>query len=86
MPAFRSELDALTRQLDPAHHGAEIHALRRCRSLADLEGLAKTGWLTPLGTEPRLKLVRHGSGTFLVVEYVDGWSKRLAQQPFGARR
>lgn len=80
--SFQRNLQNLIQQLDPALHSAEIAILGRCRGLHDLEGLAKRGWLTSDGPRKRLKLVRHGSGTFLVVEYEDGWSKTMAQQPF----
>ena len=32
-----------------------------------------------LGARGDAKLVRHGSGTFLVVSYEDGWSKTISQ-------
>jgi hypothetical protein len=77
MKTFAERLEALAGPLDPVQHAAEIEALRRCRSLADLE--AKVGWLTPEGRPVRLKLVRHGSGTLLVVSYDQGWSSTLSQ-------
>lgn len=82
MSSFAISLDRLVAPLDPARHAAEIAKLRACRSLPDLERLAQEAWLTPGTRDPRLKLVRHGSGTFLVVQYDDGWSTRLAMEPF----
>jgi hypothetical protein len=75
---FDQRLAALLAGLDPEKHARERAKLVACRSLADLEALARDGWLTPAGN-PRIKLVRHGSGTFLVVNYDDGWSSTLAQ-------
>lgn len=80
--AFRSDLSALVSQLDPRRHATEIARLQQCRSVDDLAAIARDGWLNPDPAEPRLKLVRHGSGTYLVVAYEDGWSKRVAMQPF----
>lgn len=77
--AFDDRLAALLRGLDREKHAREISRLLACRSLADLDALARDGWLTPAGSNPRVKLVRHGSGTFLVVSYDDGWSRTLAQ-------
>ncbi|MEZ4237759.1 MAG: hypothetical protein R3F59_16755 [Myxococcota bacterium] len=78
MPApFADRLDTLVRPLDPARHAHEIALLQRCRSLPELEGLV--GWLSPEGQAVRLKLVRHGSGTLLVVSYDQGWSSTLSQ-------
>lgn len=82
MARFSQDLEALVAQLDPATHATAMEALRRCRSLRDLERVAQAGWLEPPGQEPRLKLVKHGSGTFIVVQYDQGWSTRLAMQPF----
>lgn len=79
MPSVDERVRTLLRPLDPERHAAEIAKLRACRAVADLERLARDGWLTGPGPGPRLKLVRHGSGLFLVVEYVDGWSKTLSQ-------
>lgn len=80
--SFAQSLVALVTPLDPNRHAYEIGRLRSCRSLRDLEQLASDGWLTPGARDPRLKLVRHGSGTYLVVQYVDGWSSRLSMAPF----
>ncbi len=82
MARFAQDLDALVAQLDSETHATAIAALRRCRSLRELERLAEAGWLEPPGQEPRLKLVKHGSGTFIVVQYEQGWSTRLAMRPF----
>lgn len=79
---FHTSLERLVGPLDPTHHAQEIARLRSCRTLADLEALARDGWLGPSPREPRLKLVRHGSGTFLVVAYEGGWSSRLSMEPF----
>lgn len=72
-------INTLVAGLDPAKHAREIAKLRAARALPALEALAREGWLTPEGTPSRLRLVRHGSGTFLVVEYTDGWTKTLSQ-------
>jgi hypothetical protein len=80
--SFRSDLDELVRPMDPSRWDAEIKRLRSCRSVGDLDRVAKEGWLSSNPIEPRLKLVKHGSGTFLVVEYKDGWSTRVSMQPF----
>lgn len=77
MKTLPERLAALVAPLDPAKHAVEIGTLQACRSLAELEG--KVGWLTPEGKPVRLKLVRHGSGTLLVVSYDDGWSSTLSQ-------
>ncbi len=82
MAGFRDSIDALVEQLDADAHADAVAALRRCRTLRELDRLAHIGWLEPAGQEPRLKLVKHGSGTFLVVQYDQGWSTRLAMQPF----
>lgn len=83
MAAFGFHLDRLIDGLDPAKHSVEIARLRRCRSVDELQRLADDGgWLTPGSRDPRLKLVRHNSGTYLVVTYQDGWTTRLAMEPF----
>ena len=73
-------LDRLLRDLcaplDPVGHDAAIRRLRRARRPADLDALAGA-WPTD-GPGKRLKLVKHGSGTFMVVEYDDGWTTRLS--------
>ncbi len=79
MKRFEDRVAELVCGLDPVRHTREIARLSACRTLADLEAIARDGWLTPVVTNPRIKLVRHGSGTFLVVSYDDGWSKTLSQ-------
>lgn len=87
MSSFQQSLAALIEPLDPTIHAVEIGRLRQCRTLNDLAGLAGgDGWLTLAAQKKRLKLVKHGSGTYLVVEYEDGWSKRMSMSLFqGAR-
>jgi hypothetical protein len=82
MSSFHFNLDTLIEPLSATRHAGEIRMLQRCRSVDDLANLAREGWLTPGSKDPRLKLVRHGSGTYLIVEYVDGWSKTVSQAPF----
>ena len=81
---FRWEVEALIAQMDPALHDAEIRRLRTCRSIRDLDDIAAAagGWLAPHPTEPRLRLVKHGLATFLVVKYEDGWTSRVGMQDF----
>ncbi|MEQ1506818.1 MAG: hypothetical protein ABMB14_31615 [Myxococcota bacterium] len=69
----------LVRGMDATRHADEIARLQRCRTVADLEAAARDGWLTARPTGERLRLVRHGSGTFLVVAYDDGWTRTLSQ-------
>lgn len=84
MATFRFNMGVLIDGLDPAKHAVEIQTLERCRSERDLERIVDAGgWLTPGSRDPRIKLVRHLSGTYLVVRYEDGWTTRLAMQPFG---
>jgi len=78
---FASDLQALVGQINGSEWPDEVALLKRVRSLDELERMAKDGWLSKGSKDPRLKLVRHASGTFLVVKYVDGWSTRLAMQP-----
>jgi hypothetical protein len=85
MSSFEFNLDILVESLDPNRHAHEIRTLQGCRRVDDLANLASHGWLTPGGKDPRIKLVRHGSGTYLLVEYVDGWSKTVSQAPFQSR-
>jgi len=86
MSSFTRGLDALVAQLDPEAHADEIQVLRRCRSLRDLDRVADAGgWLTGPGPPERLKLIKHRSGTYLVVRYEEGWSTRLAIQEFARR-
>ena len=83
MADFGFHLDRLIDGLDPAKHAVEIRELRRCRSVDDLQRKAdQGGWLTPGTRDPRLKLIRHNSGTYLVVTYTDGWTTRLSMEPF----
>ena len=83
MSSFHSGIMTLVAGMDPARHAVEIDRLERCRSMHDLESIVgQGGWLSPSSQKKRLKLVKHGSGTFLVVEYVDGWSTRVSQAPF----
>ena len=85
--AFAFDLDTLIGPLDAKVHVAEIARLRSCRSTKDLDAIVQQGgWLTAGTRDPRLKLVKHGSGTFLVVSYKDGWSTRLSQAPFSTPR
>jgi len=78
---FASDLVELVGQIDDSEWPEEVALLKRVRSLDELERMASHGWLSKGSRDPRLKLVRHSSGTFLVVKYVDGWSTRLAMQP-----
>ncbi len=82
--SFASDLRKLIGGLDAETHGAEIDKLQRCRRLGDLQMLADSngGWLSEGSRDPRIKLVKHGSGTFLLVQYDQGWSKTLSQAPF----
>ncbi len=84
MATFHFHLDRLMDALDPIRHHAELSKLRRCRTLSDLSHLATAGggWLTPGTLDPRLKLVKHGSGTYLIVSYQDGWTTRVTMEPF----
>lgn len=80
--AFRDDLRALLAQLDPQEHAPAIRILERCKGQCQMEDIARIGWLEPENKEGRLRLVKHGSGTFLVVRYVDGWTNRVAMQLF----
>lgn len=81
--SFAASLQTLVDALDPVHHAPEVARLEACRSLADLDAIVDDdGWLAPAVGTKRRKLVRHGSGTYLVVEYDDGWSTRLGQAAF----
>lgn len=84
MHAFSHQLEALVAAIDAAEHPDAITRLRRCRRVGDLDRLADTdlGWLESSGRNPRLRLVKHGSGTFLVLSYDDGWGTTLVQQAF----
>jgi hypothetical protein len=79
--AFAFDLTQLIAQIDASKWPAEVDLLKRVRSLAELEAMAQHGWISTGTKDPRLKLVRHGSGTFLVVRFEDGWSTRVAMQP-----
>jgi hypothetical protein len=80
---FGFHLDRLIDPMDLRKHATEIRRLRQCRCLDDLLQLANSdGWLTPGTRDPRLKLVRHNSGTYLVVLYDDGWTSRISMEPF----
>lgn len=86
MASYDFALMGLIDPIDPEAYGSEIARLKRCRSVRDLERLATAGWLSDAGRDPRLKLIRHGSGTFLVVAYdKDGWSTRVSQADFPRR-
>ena len=78
---FRRSLDQLLAGLDAQKHAGEIKTLKRCRNLQALDALANQ-WLTPGSRDPRLKLVKHHTGTFLVLEFVDGWGTTLSQANF----
>lgn len=78
---FASDLAELVRQIDSTRWPDEVKRLKAVRSLRELESMALNGWISTTPRDPRLKLVRHGSGTFLVVKYEDGWSTRVAMQP-----
>ena len=76
MTDLRTVVRALVEPLDPVAHHQAVHTLQRVRRADDLHALAGR-WLTD-GPGKRLKLVKHGVGTFLVVEYDDGWTTRLS--------
>ena len=83
MANFTFHLTHLIDPMDPQKYPTEIRRLKQCRSVADLYALAASGgWLTPGTRDPRLKLVRHNSGTYLVVLYEDGWTTRISMEPF----
>ncbi len=69
-------IDALVEELDVDLHGQAISVLRRCRTRAQLDALAGA-WLSQ-APQQTLRLVCHGGGTYLVVHYDDGWTRRLA--------
>ncbi len=80
---FDQALQTLVDALDPVAHRTDREVLGACRSVADLDRIVDDGgWLGPADGKKRRKLVRHGSGTYLVVEYDDGWSTRLGQAAF----
>ena len=81
---FRSSLSTLVAGLDPEKHRVEIKMLKRCRNREQLEAIAND-WLTPGSRDPRLKLIKHHSGTFLVLEFVDGWGTTMSQADFWQR-
>lgn len=81
--SFDTSLQTLLAPIDRTHHAAAAQRLEGCRSRADLDEIvAAGGWLGPEQRGQRLKLVRHASGTFLVVAYEDGWSSRVSQAGF----
>ena len=84
MTRFQTSLTALLAPLDPDTYRNAIARFRRCRRVSDMERIADTdlGWLEPEGENPRLRLVKHGSGTFLILSYDDGWGTTLSQQGF----
>ena len=73
---LRGIIDQLCEPLDPARHGQALSTLRSVRRADELDQLAGA-WLTD-GPGARLKLIKHGAGTFMVVEYDDGWTTRLS--------
>lgn len=73
----------LSQGLDDPAYAAALRAIRRCRSRADLDALVDT-WLTP-PSDQRLKLIRHGVGTYMVVRYEDGWTSRLSMTTWRER-
>ena len=78
--SFRRDLDAFIAKL-PADSDA-AQTLARCRTFADLERLALgQGWIGPEKGGERPRLVMHRNGSFLVVEYEDGWTRTLAHHP-----
>ena len=81
MSGFAKDLKGLCDALDPVRHRHAKAILERVRNRPELVELAQTqdGWLGgPVGSV-RVKLVLHGTGTFLVVQYEDGWSTTLAK-------
>lgn len=87
MQPFAASLQTLVAGLDPAAHAHEIALLERCTSTRDLTRLAETdrGFLTPSGPKQRLRLVKHHSGTFLVLSFEEGWGTTLCQADFWSR-
>jgi hypothetical protein len=81
---FKRAIEALVAQMDPVAHEAEIRRLRTCRSIRDLDDIAASpgGWLAERPQDPRLRLVKHGVQTFIVVKYEDGWTSRVGMQDF----
>jgi hypothetical protein len=81
---FSRGIESLVAQMDPVVHSAEIRRLRGCRSIRDLDDIAAAqgGWLSPHPQDPKLRLVKHGLQTFLVVKYEDGWTSRVGMQDF----
>jgi len=86
MRSFKESIDTLLAVLDPAVQGSAIETLKKCRRFEDVDALAQNGgWLNPQGTKPRLRLVKHGSGTFLILSYDEGWGTTLVQSEFWRR-
>lgn len=82
--SFKDGMAALLKEMDPIKHFVEIARLKTARSHADLVAMSSDngGWLNSYAAEPRLKLVKHAQGTFLVVSYKDGWSTRVSMADF----
>jgi len=82
--SFAAQLAVLLNALDQPEQADGKARLARCRSVRDLDRIAETdlGWLQPASSDPRLRLVKHNSGTFLVLSYADGWGTTLVQQGF----
>lgn len=86
MQSFQDSMKTLIAALDPAVQGTAIEALKRCRRFEDVDALSQNGgWLNSQGTKPRLRLVKHGSGTFLILSYDEGWGTTLVQSEFWRR-
>ena len=83
MTNLRDVKRELSQGLDDPAYVAALRAIRRCRSRADLDALVDT-WLTP-PSDQRLKLIRHGVGTYMVVRYEDGWTSRLSMTTWRER-
>jgi hypothetical protein len=80
---FQRSLDALIGLLDDELHTREIQALRRCRSVNDLEQVTREGgWLTPSGAAKRVKLLKHNTNTYMLLSYEQGWSTRIGHSTF----
>ncbi len=77
-------MTVLLEALNAPEHTDAVAKLKRCRRVSDLERIAKTdlGWLQPPDRDPRLRLVKHNTGTFLVLSYADGWGTTLVQANF----
>ena len=83
MAQFDFHLTRLIETLDAQTWSREVATLQRCRTVDDLRRIVDGGgWLTAGSRDPRLKLVRHLSGTYLVVKYDDGWTTTMGMEPF----